>query len=148
MKSTSKMRKCRAMFFAGAMLLALGAVGCGEDDFANDPRPPSTVELTGVIRDDGVTISPTREGAGPILLTISNQTDRAHTITLEGEDVIERTAQIQPQDTARIQKTLRSGTYEIRAGSSRAVDIEDQIRPATLTIGPERASSDTETLLP
>jgi hypothetical protein len=148
MKSTGKMRKRSTMLLAGGMLLVLAVAGCGDEDFANDPRPPSTVELTGVIRDDGVAISPAREGAGPILLTISNQTDRAHSITLEGEDVIERTAPIQPQDTARIQKTLRSGSYEVRAGSSRAVDIEDQIRPATLTIGPERASSGTKTLLP
>ena len=75
-------------------------------------------------------------------------TDRAHTITVEGEDVIERTAPIQPQDTATIQKTLRPGIYEVRAGSSRAGDIEDQIRPATLTIGPERADSNNDLLLP
>lgn len=126
----------------------LGATGCGDEDFANDPRPPTAVELSAVIRDDGVTISPPREGAGQVLITFSNQTDRAHTITVEGEDVIERTAPIQPQDTATIQKTLLPGTYEVRAGSSRAVDIEDQIRPATLTIGQERAGSNDDLLLP
>ena len=126
----------------------LGAAGCGDEDFANDPRPPTAVELSGVIRDDGVTLSPSREGAGQVLITFSNQTDRAHTITLEGEDVIERTAPIQPQDTATIQKTLLPGTYEVRAGSSRAVDIEDQIRPATLKIGQERAGSNDDLLLP
>lgn len=126
----------------------LGAAGCGDEDFPNDPRPASAVELSAVIRDDGVTISPPREGAGQILITFSNLTDRAHTITVEGEDVIERTAPIQPQDTATIQKTLHPGTYEVRAGSSRAVDIEDQIPPATLRIGPERPSSNNDLLLP
>ena len=43
---------------------------------------------------------------------------------------------------------LEPGTYEIRAGSPRAVDIGDQIRPATLRIGPERESSSREVLLP
>src|SRR6476661_1679123 len=144
------MRNRKALLLAGGMALMLAAAGCGEDndDFAADPRPPVAVELSGVIHDDGVTLSPSREGAGPVLITFANQTDRAHTITVEGEDIIERTAPIQPQDTATIKKTLLPGTYEIRAGSSRAVDIDDQIRPATLTIGPERTSSNDDLLLP
>lgn len=142
------MRNCRAMLLAGGTSLALVALGCGGDDFANAPRPPAAVELTGVIKDGGVTISPTREGAGRIRLTIANQTDRAHTVTLEGDDVIERVGPVQPQDTATIQKTLDSGSYEIRAGSSRAVDIEDQIPPATLTIGAQRKDSGETLLLP
>jgi hypothetical protein len=148
MKALTKMRNRRAPFLVGGVLLMLAVAGCGDDDFANDPRPPTPVEMSAVIRDDGVTLSPKREGAGALLITFSNQTDRAHTITVEGEDVIERTAPIQPQDTATIQKTLRPGIYEVRAGSSRAVDIEDQIRPATLTIGPERADSNSDLLLP
>jgi hypothetical protein len=136
------------MLLASGAALVLAATGCGDEDFANDPRPPSAVELNGVITDSGVMISPTREGAGPIQLTIDNQTDRAHTVTLEGDEIVERVGPVQPKDTAKIQKTLPSGTYTISAGSSRAVDIEDQIPPATLTIGPERASSGTELLLP
>jgi hypothetical protein len=142
------MRNRRAPFLVGGVLLMLAAAGCGDGDFANDPRPPTPVEMSAVISDDGVTLSPRREGAGPVLITFVNQTDRAHTITVEGEDVIERTAPIQPQDTATIQKTLRPGVYEVRAGSSRAVDIQDQIPPATLTIGPERAGSNNDLLLP
>jgi len=142
------MRNRRALFLVSGVALMLAASGCGDEDFANEPRPPTAVELSAVIHDEGVTISPSREGAGPVLITFANQTDRAHTITVEGEDVVERTAPIQPEDTATIQKTLRPGTYEVRAGSSRAVDIEDQIRPATLTIGPERADSNRDLLLP
>jgi hypothetical protein len=151
MNAMGKMRDRRTLLLASGAALTLAVAGCGggdSDDFANDPRPPTPVELSGVIRDDGVALSPTREGAGPIQITFSNQTDRAHTITLEGEDLIERTAPIQPQDTATIQKTLTPGSYEVRAGSSRAVDIQDQIRPATLTIGPERAPSNDDLLLP
>lgn len=135
------------LLISGAALL-LAFAGCGGDDFDNAPRPPTAVDVSAVIRDDAVRISPAEQGAGRVEITISNQTDRAHTVTLEGEDVVERTAQIQPQDTAQINKTLRPGTYELRAGSSRAVDIGDQIRPGTLTIGPERESSSTEVLLP
>ena len=104
------------------------------------------VELTGVIQEDKVTVSPDKEGAGPILITVSNQTKEAHTLTLEGESVRERVGPINPLDTATIQKTLRPGAYEVRAGSSVAVARE--IRPATLTIGKKRKDSNDELLLP
>lgn len=148
MRAISKTHSCRVALAVGGAVLAFVAAGCGGDDFANEPRPPAAVGLTGVIRPSGVTISPERVGAGAVRITIANLTDRTHSITLEGEDVIERVRQVQPQDTATIQKTLRPGTYEIRAGSSRAVDIGDEIPPATLTVGPERPSSDSTLLLP
>jgi hypothetical protein len=138
----------RTMLVVGGLAVALAATGCGSEKFANDPRPPSGVELNGVITDENVTVSPRREGAGPVLITVANQTDRALTVTLEGEDMETRVGPVSPQDTAEIRKTLTSGTYEIRAGSSRAVNIEDQIRPATIEIGPERDSSGGELLLP
>jgi hypothetical protein len=144
-----KMRDRKALLLAGGATLMLAVAGCGSgDDFANEPRPPVAVDLAGTISDSGVSLSPTREGAGLVRIVFSNQTDRAQTVTVEGEDVIERTAPIQPQDTATIQKTLQPGTYEVRAGTDRAVDIEDQISPATLTIGPERAGSNNDLLLP
>ena len=124
----------------------MAVAGCGEDDFENRPRPAVPVELTGVIQENEVTVSPSKVGAGPILITISNQTDAAHSITLEGESVRETVPPVNPLDTATIQKTLRQGTYEIRAGSPRAVARE--IRPAQLNIGRPRKSSSDELLLP
>jgi hypothetical protein len=125
--------------------------GCGGEDFQNEPRPPVSIELTGVIQDKGVTISPNRVGAGPIEITISNQTKAAHTITLEGEPaggnrVRERVGPVNPLDTATVQKTLRPGTYEVRAGSERAVPRE--IAPAALTVGRERRDSNSQLLQP
>ena len=134
---------CMALLLTGAT----GAIaGCGGDDFENDPRPPTAVTLTGVIQDQGVTVSPSEEGAGPIVITISNQTDEPHTLTLEGERIEETVGPVQPQDTASIQATLQQGTYEVRAGSPRAV--ARQIPSAELTIGPDRDSSSDELLLP
>jgi hypothetical protein len=127
-------------------VVALCAVGCGEEDFENRPRPPVPVELTGVIQDDRVTVSPSRVGAGPILITISNQTEDAHTVTLEGERIRERVGPVNPLDTATIQRTLRQGSYEVSAGSEQAVARE--IAPAELTIGRPRKSSSDELLLP
>ncbi len=104
------------------------------------------MNLTGVIQPKGVTISPNNRGAGPFLITVSNQTDDAHTVTLEGDSVEETVGPIQPQDTATIQRTLKPGTYEVRAGSERAVVKE--IPPFELKVGKPRKSSADELLLP
>ncbi len=140
------------MLPAGGAALVLALAGCGDDDFENKPRPPVPIELTGVIQAKKVTVSPNKEGAGPVQITISNQTDEAHTVTLESvtegksPGVRERVGPIQPDDTATLQKTLAEGSYEVSAGSDRATDTE--IAPAELTIGPPRKSSSDKLLLP
>jgi hypothetical protein len=132
--------------FAAAVAAALAA-GCGEDDFENEPRPPVPMELSGVIQEDKVTVSPSRDiGAGPFVITISNQTDSEHTIKLEGESIQEQVGPVAPLDTATIQRTLEPGTYEVSAGTPRAV--RRRIAPASLDIGEERESSNNELLLP
>jgi hypothetical protein len=120
--------------------------GCGEDDFKNEARAPVRLALTGVIQDDKVTVSPAKIGAGPVEITISNQTDAEHSITLEGESIIERQGPVAPGDTTTIQKTLEPGSYQVKAGSEKAVRRE--IRPAVLRIGKRRADSNNELLLP
>jgi hypothetical protein len=120
--------------------------GCGEDDFANEPRPPIPVELTGVVQDEAVTVSPARVGAGPVRITISNQTRRRQSITLEGETVETQVGPVDPLDTATIRSSLDPGVYEVRAGS--AVAVPKAIRPAVLRIGRERRSSSGDLLLP
>jgi hypothetical protein len=140
-----------AAFVVGGTL-SLAAAACGEDDFENRARPPVPIELTGVIQEDKVTVSPDKVPAGPILITISNQTKDAHTLTLEsrsvreGEPVRERTPPVNPEDTATIQKTLKPGTYEVRAGSEVAVPKE--IDPAPLEVGPPGRDSNDRLLLP
>ena len=134
---------CLVLLLTGA---SASVAACGGDDFENDPRPPTAVTLTGVIQEQGVTVQPSEEGAGPIVITISNQTDEPHTLTLEGEEIDQTVGPVQPQDTATIQATLERGTYEVRAGSPEAVARE--IPPAELTIGPDRDSSSDELLLP
>ena len=138
---------------AGALLavcaagFALGA--CGEDDFENEPRPPVPVQLSGVITEDEVTVSPRELGAGPVVITLSNQTDDSHTVTLESSDggtIREQVGPINPLDTATIQQTLEPGEYTVKAGSEEAVERE--IEPARLSIGEERPSGSDELLLP
>jgi hypothetical protein len=131
----------------GSALAVSGLAGCGGGDkFANKPRPPVPIELTGVITDQRVTVSPNRVGAGPVTITVSNQTQRSHTIILEGDSTRETIGPVNPLDTGRIQQTLAQGTYEIRAGSSAAMPKE--IRAAKLVIGPPRQSSSGDVQLP
>jgi hypothetical protein len=134
-------RTCAALAIAGAFL-----AGCGDDDFENEARAPVREALTGVIQDDAVTVSPSKIGAGPVEITISNQTDANRSITLEGESIVERQGPVAPGDTATIQKTLQPGSYEVRAGSRRA--LRREIRPAILRIGKERENSNNDLLLP
>ena len=128
---------------AGALLVA----GCGGGKhFKNDARPAAPIQLTGVVRDSQVDISPKRVGAGPVILIVSNQTDAARIITLEGEGTTDTVGPIQPLDTAKLQQTLKPGTYTVKAGSKAATRKE--IAPGTVTVGPERSSSSNELLLP
>jgi hypothetical protein len=127
-------------------LAAAFLTSCGGEDFKNEARAPIREALTGVIQPDEVTVSPSKLGAGPVEITISNQTDAPHSITLEGKRTIDRTDPVLPGDTATIQKTLRRGTYEVKAGSSKAV--RQEIRPAVLKIGKSRKNSNNDVLLP
>lgn len=141
-----KTRGRRAATVASGTLCVVLLASCGSEDFKNDPRPPRSETLTGVIRKDKVTIQPNRFGAGPIELTISNQTDEAHTVTLEGVRLRERVGPINPLDTATIQASPQPGSYEVRAGSAEA--LPEEIQPATLDVGDKRGDSNDQLLLP
>jgi hypothetical protein len=142
------MLKCGPVHaFAFLATAAFTAAGCGgSSQFKNEPRPPAPVQLTGVIRDDKLTVSPDRVGAGPVILFISNQTQQAHTITLDGVETKDTVGPVNPLDTAKIQQTLKQGRYTVKAGSTQAVPRE--IKPATLSVGPQRRDSSNQVLLP
>lgn len=132
-----------SLLVAGALLLG----GCGGGSkFKNEPRPPAPVQLTGVVTDKEVTVSPDRVGGGPVILIVSNQTQQAHTITLEGAGSTDTVGPINPLDTAKLQQTLEPGTYTVKAGSPKAQTKE--ILPGKLVVGPKRESSSGDLLLP
>jgi hypothetical protein len=146
MSATGKTRRgVAALVVTAALAILTGACG-GEDDFKNEPRRPVPIELTGVIQPDKVTVSPSKVSAGPILITISNQTEAPHSVTLEGEAVKERVGPVPALGTATILRTVEPGTYQVLAGSEEAVPKE--IEPAQLDVGKERKSSSDELLLP
>ena len=125
---------------------ALATPACGDDDFENEPRSAVPIELGAVIKPKRVIVAPDDLGAGPVRITISNQTSGAHSVTLAGRAVSERVGPVYPQDTASIQKTLEPGRYELRVGSED--DATTGIAPAELTIGSRRRESNDRLLLP
>lgn len=136
---------------ASGVLAAFALAACGEDDFANEPRPPAPVDLSGVITEERVTVSPGDFGAGPIVLTISNQTPESHRVSLEGTaddgtEISELTGPINPQDTATLQQNVPQGEYEVGANSDSTFPPE--IRPGEISVGPPRPSASDDLELP
>jgi hypothetical protein len=134
---------------ASGVAVAAGVLaGCGAGkDFADKPRPAAPLYLTGVITSSGVTVSPNRVGAGPVVILVSNQTQAAHTLILDGSSIAPvQSGYVGPADTARIQTTLQPGSYTVKAGSLKAV--KKQLQPAHLVIGKQRPDSNNQVGLP
>lgn len=138
------MRTLAAVAVAVALL---GAAGCGNDkSYKNDPRPPKTIVISAAILPDKVSVAPTKFGAGPISLTVANETDASQRISIvrrvNGQSQAnEQTGPINPHDTATLKADFDQGDYEIRAEG-------DGIAPAKIRVGTERASAQNELLQP
>ena len=135
----------RALAVAAIAAVTVMAAGCGSKaNYANNDRPPTPVVVSSVVSKSRDSVSPRRLGAGPINLIATNQTDGSQELTLESADgsgVNQSTGPINPQDTASIKVTLVPGSYTVHVG-------DDEIRPAHLTVGPERSSAQNQVLQP
>jgi len=137
----------RAMATVAAAGAAILVAGCGDQDFENKARPAVRLQLTGVIQQGKVTVSPSRHlGAGPFEITISNQTDKRHTVKIEGASITQPAQPVDAGDTLTIRRTLDPGTYKLSAGSKTAARKE--IQPATLNVGAKRRDSNSDLMLP
>jgi hypothetical protein len=133
----------RRIVVLASVLSALAASGCGADDErTSNPRPPAPIEVSVEIGDERVSADPGKLGAGPIVLVASNQSSASHQLTIDGPRLRQSVGPINPQDTATLKVTIRPGEYTVAADGAAAV------RPATLTVGPERPSAQNELLQP
>jgi hypothetical protein len=126
-----------------AVAAALAISACGEDDFENNPRPPSPIQLNAVINDSEVKVSPSTAaavGAGLASFTISNQSTEPAALVLEGPSD-EASDEIPPGGTGGMKVALEEGDYVVSTGIS-------DLREGTLEVGPERGSSQNELMLP
>lgn len=129
---------------AAALAATLGVGACGEDDFENEPRPAAPIEISARISDEEVLISPSKPptvGAGLATITISNQSQDPISLTLEGP-TDEASDPIPPGTTGSMKAELAEGEYEVTGGE------ESGAREDLLVVGPERASSQNQLLLP
>jgi hypothetical protein len=139
----------RVAITAAALALAGVSAGCGDSGtFANQPRPAAPITVTAAIDKSRVRVSPERFGAGPVTVIVSNQSGSAQDITFETDEIggtqagIRKSAgPVADQDTATLQVDPREGTYRLGV-KSRA------IKPAAITVGKARKSSQDELLQP
>jgi hypothetical protein len=138
-------------------VIALTAAGCGGGTtFANEPRPPTPVNLTVYINNARVSVSPSSVGAGPVVFIVSNAADQTVSLnigTSDGSSSIGTTGPINPQSTAQVTVDFRDpGTYTVSAGKSGKTQAEQHqassISSATLRIGKQRASASSQLLQP
>ena len=121
--------------------------GCGSDSsYKNDPRPAAPIVVTASIGPDRVSVSPTKFGAGPINLVVTNQSDASQRLTIERSAVGEQpfqqqTSPINPHGTASLKADVTRGVYEVHV-DGRA------IKAAKVTVGAPRASAQNDLLQP
>jgi hypothetical protein len=135
----------RGPFLIGAAVIVL--TGCGSDSsYKNNPRPAQTIVIAAAILPDKVSVSPTEFGAGPISLTVANETDASQRISIVRkvngqQQANEQTGPINPHDTATLKADVDEGEYEIRVEG-------DSIASAKITVGAPRESAQNDLLQP
>ena len=128
------------MLAAAALVTALLAAGCGEEDFENNPRPAVPAEVSVKIADDGVAVSPREFGAGLVNFTVANLTTRPGTLAISGP-VDADTPEIPPAGADTIKVAMKSGRYEASVSGF-------AVKPFSFTVGPDRPSGQNDLLLP
>ena len=127
-----------------ALVAAFALASCGgSDDFENNPRPASPIELTARIADDVVNVSPrsaSQVGAGLATITISNQSRDPAVLVLEGP-TDDQSGEIPAGATGSMKIPLEQGDYTVSAQDSSA-------KEAKLEVGPDRKTSQNDLLLP
>jgi hypothetical protein len=127
------------------VLLAGGLVaGCGQKDFPNEARAPAPIETTANIGPRAVSVSPDSFGAGIVNVTVNNGSDRPASFILKNSagKTTATSGTLQPGSVTTIKTQLNQGNYQAIAGGAQ------HIRPAKISVGPERRSSQNDLLLP
>jgi hypothetical protein len=137
-------------------LSAIAIAGCGGGKhFANNPRPPTPVNLTVYINNSRILVSPTSVGAGPVTFIITNQANQAESLTVQpasGGAALASTAPINPQATSSVQVNFTPGAYTVTTSSGGATNAAQAtpttIQSASLLVGPERQNANNVLLQP
>jgi len=133
--------------------LVLSACGSSGGTSASLPRPASPVNMTVLVNDARVSVSPRSVGAGPITFIVTNQASRAESLAISrAGSTLASTAPINPQGTTQVSVDFKPGIYTVATGSRGRNEAQrskqSSIRPASIHIGRARASSGNDLLQP
>lgn len=142
----------------GMFVSAIALSGCGSGGmFANKPRPASPIDLTVYIDNARVSVSPASVGAGEVIFVITNQADKAESLTIhpagDSSRALATTGPINPQSTDQVTVDFTDpGEYAIAAGgkghSDAASATRSGIQSAALHVGKKRPGSSGALLQP
>jgi hypothetical protein len=148
-----------------ALILALVGAGCGAETHPNEPRPsvPTRVSVT-IGKNGGIVVKPGAIGMGPekhqqlpqnqnhpqppiktqaplnVVFVTANQTDKDSKLVIRGPRKA-TSPQVNAKSPGSFAAELPTGRYTIAAAGENGA-------PATLRVGPYRASSKNDLLLP
>jgi hypothetical protein len=145
-----------------ALILALFGAGCGAESHPNEPRPAVPTRVSVTIGEGGLLVEPGTIAVGPekhqqlpqnqdhpqpsiktqapldVVFVTANQTGSVERLMIKGPKST-ASAPIPPDSPGTFSSELPTGSYTISAGPAGT---------ATLKVGPYRASSQNDLLLP
>jgi hypothetical protein len=133
-------RRRLALLGASLLVVAIVLAGCGSSDFANNPRPPTPIEVSAKVDSKRVQVAPDSFGAGLVNFTVANLSGAPVTFNVSGPTE-GSTTEIQPGAPDYLRINMKEGTYQVTASKAK-------IKPATIEVGPERPSSQNKLLEP
>jgi hypothetical protein len=146
-----------------ALILALVGAGCGAETHPNEQRPAVPTRVSVTIGENGIVVKPSAIGMGPekhqqlpqnqnhpqppiktqkplsVVFVTANQTGEDEKVVIKGP-ASASSKNIAPRSPGTFSAELPAGRYTISA--------DGQGAPATLKVGPYRASSQDDLLLP
>jgi hypothetical protein len=147
-------------------LLALAVAGCGAETHPNEPRPAAPTRVSVTLGANGLTVDPGKVAFGPernqqipqnqnhpqppiktdkplnVIFVIANQTARDSTLVVHGDPDEVNSIRIPAGSPGTFQTELPTGSYRVTAAGVPGDDTEQ------LKVGPYRASSENDVLLP
>jgi hypothetical protein len=147
-----------------ALILAVVGAGCGAESHPNEPRPAVSTRVSVTIGKSGITVQPSTIAVGPekhqqlpqnqnqpqpniktqapldVVFVTANQTESELKLVIHGPKSATSTP-ITPNSPGTFAESLPTGKYTITAPGIKGA-------PATFKVGPYRASSQNDLLLP
>jgi hypothetical protein len=154
MRDTPATMRVRVVLISIAAALGVSACGSAGSPAASRPAPPSPIVVSAYIGGGQIRVSPSHFGAGPILLTVTNQSAHAVALrVLRAAHVVARTAPINPQGVTQLKVDLSRGAYSLAAAAAgRRTDAQKtlplHLLAARLRVGRTRPSSGGSLLQP